>query len=67
MTLIVVSLLERTMANWFYVAGSLCFLIGTIINMIHPPIKISDFPRYQQQTPEDAARGVPLHKGALNG
>lgn len=22
------------MSNWFYIAGSLCFLIGTILNML---------------------------------
>ena len=23
-------------ANWFYLAGSLCFLIGTVLNMTMP-------------------------------
>jgi len=27
-------LLRSDMANWFYCAGSLCFLLGTIINMV---------------------------------
>lgn len=26
--------MEMPMSNWFYVAGSLCFLVGTIINMV---------------------------------
>lgn len=25
------------MANWLYLAGSLCFLIGTVLNMRHLP------------------------------
>jgi hypothetical protein len=25
---------KERMANWFYIAGSLCFLIGTVINMV---------------------------------
>jgi hypothetical protein len=26
---------RRHMANWFYLAGSLCFLVGTVLNMVY--------------------------------
>lgn len=25
---------KMNMANWFYLAGSVCFFVGTIINMV---------------------------------
>ncbi len=52
------------MANWFYVAGSLCFLIGTIINMLPSkgiPLTTDMFEQYRVPTPEESARNwIPL-------
>jgi|HubBroStandDraft_3_1064219.scaffolds.fasta_scaffold143310_3 hypothetical protein len=50
------------MANWFYLAGSLCFAIGTAINMTGPrAVTLKDFGQYRTITPEEAARShIPL-------
>jgi hypothetical protein len=57
------------MANWFYAAGSLCFLVGTIINMLpgHKALTLRDFGQYRQMTPDEAARNhIPLTFGRNN-
>ena len=37
------------MANWFYVVGSLCFLAGTVINMVNAPKVIKGLPLYTNE------------------
>ena len=53
------------MANWFYLIGSICFAIGTIINMVPKsggvPLTMDMFQQWRMPTPEEAARNyIPL-------
>ncbi len=56
------------MANWFYLAGSLCFFIGTAINMMGPrAITLRDFGQYRQIDPAEAWRNhIPLTQNNVN-
>ena len=57
------------MANWFYLTGSICFAVGTVLNMLpsSKPLRVGDFGQYRVMTPEEAARSlVPLTQNNAN-